>query len=199
MFKFKTNVVWDPEARSWGKIRACMMVACNYSLCCCTTKLCFAISSSLFFGESFYQRRICHRWKCSKPARVRFFLFSFFLFDTPFSQYFNLSFDASVEEKDSWAASTPQWRHLCLHQLLWRSCPLLSAGRRFSFSFCTYSCSFWLRSMKRVAIRYSVTGLFWAVLCHTAGAELTVREPVNNILSSTGVPRKCGVTCWLPC
>lgn len=24
-------------------------------------------------------------------------------------------------------------------------------------------------------------------------------EPVNNILSSTGLSRKCGVTCWFPC
>lgn len=132
----------------------------------------------------------------TRQSRVFFFLFSL---DTPFSQYFNLSFDASVEEKASWAASTPQWRHLCLHRLLGHPCPLLSAGRRFSsFSFCTYSCSFWLQSMICVAIPYSVTGLFWAVPCHTAGAGPTVREPVNNILSSTGVSRKCGVICWLP-
>lgn len=59
------------------------------------------------------------------------------------------------------------------------------------------SCSSWLCSMKHVALSYSVSGLFWAVQCHTAGAGPTVCELVNNILNGTTVSRKCGVTCWL--
>lgn len=114
--------------------------------------------------------------------RVRFFLFSFFhLFSTLFFCSLSLSFDASVRAKTPWAALTLQWRHLCLHQLLWHLCLVLSAGRKLP-----------LFSALSPVVSYSVPGLFRAQWSHSRN-----RDGKKCLFTSTGVPWKCGITCWL--
>lgn len=117
--------------------------------------------------------------KMLKISQSWAFSFLAFLFDTSFSQYFNLSFDASVKEAASWAALTPQWRHLCLHQLLWHSLPLLSAGRRFSsFSFCT-----WHLQLLALQSEMCCAKLFcyWALL---GSAALNSRSRASSLSAS---------------